>query len=48
MAFQSHNPAEVGEAYPKPQPIPGLSARIIYEAIGPIFSVQPWNLPSYA
>jgi acyl-CoA reductase-like NAD-dependent aldehyde dehydrogenase len=37
--------AEAGEAYLKPQPIPGLPAQIIYESVGPIFSVQPWNVP---
>jgi acyl-CoA reductase-like NAD-dependent aldehyde dehydrogenase len=37
--------AEVGETYLKPRAIPGLSAQITYESIGPIFSVQPWNLP---
>jgi succinate-semialdehyde dehydrogenase/glutarate-semialdehyde dehydrogenase len=37
-----------GESYLKPQSIPGLSARIICESIGSNFSVQPWNLPSYA
>src|SRR3981189_2874171 len=37
--------AEAGEAYLKPQPVPGLPAQIIYESVGPIFSVQPWNVP---
>jgi hypothetical protein len=39
---------EAREAYFKPQSIPGLSAQITCESIGPIFSMQPWNLPSYA
>jgi len=37
--------AEAGEAYLKPQPVPGLPAQIIYESVGPIFGVMPWNLP---
>src|SRR6266478_5370189 len=44
-ALDARHQAEAGEAYLKPQPIPGLPAQIIYESIGPIFSVQPWNLP---
>src|SRR5260370_32301442 len=37
--------AEEEKAYLDPQPISGLPAQIPYEPIGPIFSVQPWNLP---
>src|SRR4029077_19686366 len=44
-AWAARHLAEVGEAYLKPQPIPGLPAEIIYESLGPIFSVQPWNVP---
>ena len=44
-ALDARHKAEAGEAYLKPQPIPGVSAQITYESIGPIFSVQPWNLP---
>ena len=47
-ALDARPKAEAGEAYLKPQPIPGLSAQITYESIGPIFSAQPWNLHSYA
>ena len=36
--------AEAGEAYLKPQPIAGLPAQIIYESVGPIFAVMPWNV----
>src|SRR4029077_7853966 len=36
--------AEAGEAYLKPQPVPGLPAQIIYESVGPIFAVMPWNV----
>jgi acyl-CoA reductase-like NAD-dependent aldehyde dehydrogenase len=44
-AWDARHLAETGEAYLKPQPIPGIPAQIIYESIGPIFSVQPWNVP---
>jgi acyl-CoA reductase-like NAD-dependent aldehyde dehydrogenase len=44
-ALDARHKAEAGEAYLKPQPIPGVSAQITYVSIGPIFSVQPWNLP---
>jgi acyl-CoA reductase-like NAD-dependent aldehyde dehydrogenase len=44
-ALDARHYAEAGEAYLKSRPIPGLSAKITYESIGPIFSVQPWNLP---
>src|SRR2546427_1639884 len=37
--------AETGEAYLKPQPVSGIPAEIVYESLGPIFSVQPWNVP---
>jgi acyl-CoA reductase-like NAD-dependent aldehyde dehydrogenase len=44
-AWSARHLAEMEEAYLKPQPILGLPAEIIYESIGPIFSVQPWNVP---
>lgn len=44
-AFNARHLAEVGEAYLKPHPIPGLQAQIIRESVGPIFGVMPWNLP---
>ena len=44
-ARDARHKAEAGEAYLRPQPIPGVSAQITYESFGPIFSVQPWNLP---
>ena len=40
-AWDARHLAETGEAYLKPQPIPGIPAQIIYESVGPIFSVQP-------
>ena len=42
-ALNARHLAEAGEAYRKPQRIPGLPALLTYESIGPIFSVQPWN-----
>src|SRR5271154_6292539 len=44
-AWDARHLAEAGEAYLKPQPVPGISAQNIYEPVGPIFSVQPWNVP---
>src|SRR5258705_10022623 len=44
-AWDARHLAEAGEAYLKPQPVPGLPAQIVYESVGPIFSVQPWNVP---
>jgi succinate-semialdehyde dehydrogenase/glutarate-semialdehyde dehydrogenase/succinate-semialdehyde dehydrogenase len=44
-ARDARHKAEEGKAYLDPQPISGLPAQITYEPIGPIFSVQPWNLP---
>jgi acyl-CoA reductase-like NAD-dependent aldehyde dehydrogenase len=37
--------AEAGNTYLKPQPIAGLEAQIVYESLGPILAIQPWNLP---
>src|SRR5438132_2905992 len=44
-AWAARHLAEAGEVYLKPQPVPGIPAQIIYESIGPIFAVQPWNVP---
>src|SRR6267378_2316474 len=44
-AWAARHLAETGEAYLKPQSVEGLSAEIVYESLGPIFSVQPWNVP---
>jgi succinate-semialdehyde dehydrogenase/glutarate-semialdehyde dehydrogenase/succinate-semialdehyde dehydrogenase len=37
--------ADKGLEYLAPQAIPGLNARVVYESLGPIFAVMPWNLP---
>jgi acyl-CoA reductase-like NAD-dependent aldehyde dehydrogenase len=35
-----------GQAYLQAQPIDGLpNAHVVYQSIGPIFAVMPWNLP---
>src|SRR5258705_9440228 len=44
-AWAARHLAETGEAYLKPQPVAGIPAEIVYESLGPIFSVQPWNVP---
>src|SRR5258706_12223369 len=44
-AWAARHLAETGEAYLKPQPVAGIPAEIVYESVGPIFSVQPWNVP---
>src|SRR5258706_13706253 len=44
-AWAARHLAETGEAYLKPQPVEGIPAEIVYESLGPIFSVQPWNVP---
>ncbi len=37
--------AEKGPEYLAPVPIEGLKARTVYEPLGPVFAVMPWNLP---
>lgn len=37
--------AEKGPEYLAPTPIEGLKARTVYESLGPVFAVMPWNLP---
>jgi succinate-semialdehyde dehydrogenase/glutarate-semialdehyde dehydrogenase/succinate-semialdehyde dehydrogenase len=44
-AWAARHLAETGEAYLKPQPVSGIPAEIVFESLGPIFSVQPWNVP---
>jgi acyl-CoA reductase-like NAD-dependent aldehyde dehydrogenase len=44
-AFGARHFAEGGEAYIKPEAIPGTPGRVVYESLGPVFAVMPWNLP---
>jgi acyl-CoA reductase-like NAD-dependent aldehyde dehydrogenase len=37
--------AEAAETYLAPEQIPGTPAQIVYESLGPIFGIMPWNLP---
>lgn len=37
--------AEEGAAYLKSEAIPGTPGRVVYESLGPVFAVMPWNLP---
>src|SRR5580700_5999859 len=37
--------AQNGAAYIQPEDIPGTPGRVVYESLGPIFAVMPWNLP---
>src|SRR5215469_4450388 len=47
-AMAARHFAEMGESYLRPQPVAGLQAQIMYESLGPILSIQPWNLPFLA
>jgi len=44
-AWDARHLAEAGEAYLKPQPVPGLPAQIIYESWGRYSPLMPWNVP---
>ncbi|ONR61787.1 NAD-dependent succinate-semialdehyde dehydrogenase [Burkholderia cenocepacia] len=37
--------AEHGAGYLAPMPIEGMNAKVVYESLGPVFGVMPWNLP---
>lgn len=37
--------AEAGPRYLADEAIPGTPSKVVYEPIGPIFGVMPWNLP---
>src|SRR6202044_161618 len=34
-----------GAAYIQPESIPGTPGRVVYESLGPILAIMPWNLP---
>jgi succinate-semialdehyde dehydrogenase/glutarate-semialdehyde dehydrogenase/succinate-semialdehyde dehydrogenase len=44
-AFGARHFAEQGPAYIQPEPIPGTPGRVVYESLGPILAIMPWNLP---
>jgi acyl-CoA reductase-like NAD-dependent aldehyde dehydrogenase len=37
--------AQAGEGYIEPRAIPGTQAQVVYQSLGPILGVMPWNLP---
>jgi succinate-semialdehyde dehydrogenase/glutarate-semialdehyde dehydrogenase/succinate-semialdehyde dehydrogenase len=37
--------AEAGAGYLEPRAIPGTPAQVVYQSLGPILGVMPWNLP---
>ena len=37
--------AQTGPEYIEPEVIPGTQAQVIYQPLGPILGVMPWNLP---
>ena len=44
-AFGARHFAEQGAAYIQPEAIPGTPGRVVYESLGPILAIMPWNLP---
>src|SRR5271163_86299 len=44
-AFGARHFAEKGAAYIEPQPIAGTPGRVVYESLGPVLAIMPWNLP---
>jgi acyl-CoA reductase-like NAD-dependent aldehyde dehydrogenase len=44
-AFGARHFGEEGAGYIEPHAIPGTPGRVVYESLGPIFAVMPWNLP---
>ena len=37
--------ATVGPSYIEPQAIPGTPGQVIYQSLGPVLGIMPWNLP---
>ncbi|MFW7355162.1 MAG: NAD-dependent succinate-semialdehyde dehydrogenase [Brucella sp.] len=37
--------ADKGPEYLSDEPIAGLNASVVYQSLGPIFAIMPWNLP---
>ena len=44
-AFGARHFATTGPTYIEPQPIAGTPGRVIYQSLGPVLGVMPWNLP---
>jgi acyl-CoA reductase-like NAD-dependent aldehyde dehydrogenase len=44
-AFGARHFAGDGAAYIKPEAIPGTPGRVVYESLGPVLAIMPWNLP---
>jgi succinate-semialdehyde dehydrogenase/glutarate-semialdehyde dehydrogenase/succinate-semialdehyde dehydrogenase len=44
-AFGARHFAGEGAAYIQPETIPGTPGRVVYESLGPILAIMPWNLP---
>ena len=44
-AFGARHFAGEGAAYIQPESIPGTPGRVVYQSLGPILAIMPWNLP---
>lgn len=44
-AFGARHFASTGPSYIADEPIPDTPSKIIYQSLGPVFGVMPWNLP---
>src|ERR1700748_2520938 len=44
-AFGARHFAGDGAAYIQPETIPGTPGRVVYEPLGPVLAIMPWNLP---
>lgn len=44
-AFGARHFAGDGAAYIQPEPIPGTPGRVVYQSLGPVLAIMPWNLP---
>jgi succinate-semialdehyde dehydrogenase/glutarate-semialdehyde dehydrogenase/succinate-semialdehyde dehydrogenase len=44
-AFGARHFAGDGAAYIQPEAIPGTPGRVVYQSLGPVLAIMPWNLP---
>ena len=44
-AFGARHFAGEGAAYIQPEAIPGTPGRVVYQSLGPVLAIMPWNLP---